>query len=262
VKLDLCGSWCKHDDADADEADRCTDEVVAIRFEPVRDDTPGEQLVIARRLKPRAAAPRLAAVRHPVRVHDTLTRRGLRLEYATLAWNVIGVPILVIAAIQSGSAAAAGFGFDSAIEIGASLVVVWELTGAPRQREALGLRLIGYAFLALAVYVTAQSAYILGGAHHPGPSTLAIVWTAATCVVMVVLAQGKATTGRALDNPVLQAEGRVTLLDACLAAAVLVGLTLNALLGWWWADPLAGLVVVGYAIREARATLGPRPDAD
>jgi divalent metal cation (Fe/Co/Zn/Cd) transporter len=74
---------------------------------------------------------------------------------------------------------------------------------------------------------------------------------------MLALARGKALAGRALSNPVLQAEGRVTLVDACLAAAVLVGLSLNALAGWWWADPLAGLVIVGYAIREARTTLRP-----
>jgi divalent metal cation (Fe/Co/Zn/Cd) transporter len=190
-----------------------------------------------------------------VLVRDTLTQRGLRLEYATLGWNVVGVPILLVAAIRSGSAAAAGFGFDSAIEIVASLVVVWELTGAPKQREAIGLRLIGLAFLAVAVYVTALAAVTLVGDHHPDVSRLGIVWTAATCVVMLVLARGKAVTGAALGNPVLVAEGRVTLVDACLAAAVLVGLSLNAVFGWWWADPLAGLVVVGYAVREARHAL-------
>jgi divalent metal cation (Fe/Co/Zn/Cd) transporter len=188
-------------------------------------------------------------------VRDALTRRGLRLEYATLAWNVVGVPILVVAAIQSGSAAAAGFGLDSAIEIGASLVVVWELTGAPKGREAIGLRLIGIAFLGVAIYVIAQAAFLFIQGHHPEHSTLGIVWTAATCVVMLGLARAKAVTGKELANPVLQAEGRVTLVDACLAAAVLVGLSLNALFGWWWADPLAGLVIVGYAIREARHAL-------
>ena len=81
------------------------------------------------------------------------------------------------------------------------------------------------------------------------------MWTALTVIVMSALARGKALTGRALDNPVLLAEGRVTLVDAGLAAAVLLGLTLNALAGWWWADPLAGLVIVVYAIREARSTL-------
>jgi divalent metal cation (Fe/Co/Zn/Cd) transporter len=107
----------------------------------------------------------------------------------------------------------------------------------------------------LAVFVTAQAAYSLIGGHHPGHSTLGIIWTAATCIVILALARGKAITGRALGNPVLQAEGRVTLVDACLAAAVLVGLTRNAALGWWWADPLAGLVIVGYALQEARSAL-------
>jgi len=193
-----------------------------------------------------------------VRVSDALTRRGLRLEYATLGWNVVGVPVLVVAAVRSGSAAAAGFGFDSAIEIGASLVVVWELASTHHDRERIALKFIGCAFVVLAVYVTAQAAYSLIGGHHPGHSTLGIVWSAATCVVMLGLARGKALTGRALGNPVLQAEGRVTLVDACLAGAVVAGLTLNAALGWWWADPLAGLVIVAYALREARATLAPR----
>ena len=210
------------------------------------------------RLPPRPATPPLGCALHwhSGVVRDTLTRRGLRLEYLTLGWNVVGVPILVVAAVRSGSPAAAGFGLDSAIEIGASLVVVWELTGTHANREAIGLKLIGGAFLALAVYVTSQAAYSLIGGHHPGHSTIGIAWTAATCIVMLALARGKAVTGRALGNPVLQAEGRVTLVDACLAAAVLVGLTLNAAFGWWWADPLAGLVIVGYALREAQATLG------
>ena len=188
-------------------------------------------------------------------MRDDLTRRGLRLEYTTLAWNVVGVPVLAVAAIRSGSAAAAGFGMDSAIEIGASLVVVWELTGRAGERERVALRMIGLAFCAVAVYVTAQAAYALIAGHHPDHTSLGIAWTAATVVVMLALARGKAVTGRSLGNPVLQAESRVTLIDACLAAAVLVGLTLNARTGWWWADPLAGLVIVGYAVREARIAL-------
>ena len=189
-------------------------------------------------------------------MRDALTRRGLRLEYATLAWNAVGVPLLVVASLRSGSAAAAGFGMDSAIEIGASLVVVWQLTGKSDARERVALRLIGFAFCAVALYVAVLAAYALIGAHQPEHTTIGIAWTAATVVVMLALARGKATTGRAIGNPVLQTEARVTLVDACLAAAVLVGLTLNALLGWWWADPISGLVIVAYAIREARATLG------
>jgi hypothetical protein len=187
-------------------------------------------------------------------VQDVFTRRGLRLEYATLGWNVVGVPLLAIAALRSGSAAAAGFGLDSAIEIGASLIVVRELRGQSRH-ERVALRLIGYAFVAVAVYVTFQAAYTLLGGHHPEHSPLGIVWTALTVVVMLALARGKAVTGRDLENPVLLAEGRVTLVDACLAAAVLLGLALNAAAGWWWADPFAGLVIVVYAGREARSAL-------
>jgi hypothetical protein len=189
-------------------------------------------------------------------VQHTFVRRGLRLEYATLGWNVVGVPLLAVAAIRSGSPAAAGFALDSVIEIGASLVVVWELKGQTGDRERTALRLIGLAFIAVAVYVTAISAHSLMGDHHPQQSTLGIVWTAMTVGVMLSLARAKRATGRALENAVLLAEARVTLVDACLAAAVLLGLTLNAVIGWWWADPVAGLVIVGYAIREARATLG------
>ena len=90
---------------------------------------------------------------------------------------------------------------------------------------------------------------------HPRSSPAGIIWTAVTAVLMFCLAAGKARVGRALDNPVLQAEGRVTLIDGLLATAVLVGLVLNAAFGWWWADTLAGLVLVYYAIVEGRAAL-------
>jgi len=91
---------------------------------------------------------------------------------------------------------------------------------------------------------------VLATGYHPRHSVLGIIWTAATAVVMFALAAGKVRTGRALDNPVLHTEGRVTMIDGILAAAVLAGLVLNAALGWWWADPAAGYVLVYYAIRE------------
>ncbi|MBW4042712.1 MAG: cation transporter [Acidobacteria bacterium] len=191
---------------------------------------------------------------------SALLRRGLRLEYATLGWNVVGTVVLVLLAIRAGSPALAGFGFDSLIEIGASLVVVWELSGAPELRERRAMRLIGVAFALLAAYVVVQVVVVLVVARRPAPSPLGIAWTAVTFVVMLLLATGKLRTGARLGNPVLQTEGRVTLVDAGLAAAVLVGLVLNALLGWWWADPLAGLVIVYYAVREARAALAHGSD--
>jgi divalent metal cation (Fe/Co/Zn/Cd) transporter len=185
-------------------------------------------------------------------VRQALLRRGFALEYVTLAWNVIGIVVLAIAAISARSVALAGFGLDSLIEIGASTVVIWELSGTGEQRQRRGLRLIGYAFAALATYLLAQSTVVLATGYHPRHSAPGIIWTALTAAVMFALAAGKARTGAALGNPVLQTEGRVTLIDGILATAVLAGLVLNAALGWWWADPAAGYVLVFYAAREVR----------
>ena len=181
-----------------------------------------------------------------------LLHRGFMLEYLTLGWNVAGIIVLAFAAVAARSVALAGFGLDSLIEIGASTVVIWELSGTGEDRQRRGLRLIGYAFTSLAVYLLIQSTTVLAAGYHPRHSPTGIVWTAVTAVVMFTLAAGKTRTGRALGNPVLRTEGRVTLVDAVLAAAVLAGLLLNAAAGWWWADPAAGYVLVYYAAREVR----------
>ncbi|WP_256725810.1 cation transporter [Streptomyces sp. IMTB 2501] len=160
--------------------------------------------------------------------------------------------VLAIAAISAKSVALAGFGLDSLIGIGASTVVVWELSGTGEERQRRALKLIGVGFAALAVYVLVQSTWVLATGYHPHHSPLGIGWTAITAAVMFALAAGKARTGAALDNPVLKTEGRVTLIDTLLAAAVLLGLVLNATVGWWWADPAAGYVLVYYALREVR----------
>jgi divalent metal cation (Fe/Co/Zn/Cd) transporter len=183
----------------------------------------------------------------------SLLRRGLWLEYATLGWNVVGTIIILIAAGRTGSAALAGFGLDSGIEIFASVVVVWQLKGLEQGRESLSLKLIGTAFIALAVYIFAQSVWTLLSHSHPAPSPLGIIWLAVTCAVMLLLAWRKLATGRQLGNLVLTSEARVTLIDAALAGAVLIGVGLNALFGWWWADPLAGLVIVYYGLTEGHA---------
>lgn len=180
-----------------------------------------------------------------------LLRRGFRLEWITLGWNVVGVVVLAWLAITASSVAIAGFGLDSLIEIGASIVVVWELSGVGAARQRRALRLIGIAFVLLAIYLTAQSVIALVTAHHASSSVGGILWTAVTAVVMFSLAAGKSRTGRALANPVLIAEGRVTFVDGLLAVAVLLGLVLNFAFGWWWADPAVGFVIVYYAVREA-----------
>jgi divalent metal cation (Fe/Co/Zn/Cd) transporter len=180
-----------------------------------------------------------------------LLRRGLRLEYATLVWNVLAMAVLPLAAIAARSVALAGFGLDSLIEIGASAVVVWELSNSHHRRQLTALKAISVGFTLLAAYLLIQSTLALATGFHPRHSPLGITWTALTAVAMFALATAKDRTGKALDNPVLRAEGRITLIDGLLSTAVLTGLLLNALLGWWWADPAAGYVLVYYAAREA-----------
>ncbi len=181
-----------------------------------------------------------------------LLRQGRILEGITLGWNAAGIAVLAVAAVAARSVALAGFGLDSLVEIGASTVVLWELSGSGGDRQRRALRLIGGAFVALAAYLTIQSVLVLVTGYRPGHSTLGITWTAVTAAVMFALAAGKARTGKALGNPVLVTEGRVTLVDGILAVTVLTGLVLNAAAGLWWADPLAALVIVCYALREAR----------
>ena len=195
----------------------------------------------------------------PDAAQAALLRRGFVLEYVTLAWNIAGIVILAIAAISARSVALAGFGLDSLIEIGASTVVIWELSGTGEDRQRHGLRLIGYAFAALAAYLLVQSTVVLATGYHPRHSVLGIAWTSVTAVAMFALAYGKARTGGVLGNPVLQTEGRVTLIDGILATAVLLGLVLNATLSWWWADPAAGYVLVFYAAREVREIFRGEP---
>jgi divalent metal cation (Fe/Co/Zn/Cd) transporter len=175
------------------------------------------------------------------------------LERITLGWNVVGVVVLAVAAIAARSVALAGFGLDSLVEIGASIVVLWELADTSKERQATALRLIAIAFICLSVYIAAQSTVVLWSGYHPRHSPLGIGWTAVTAVVMFALAASKARTGKALANPVLQSEGRVTFVDGLLAIAVLSGLVLNATVAAWWADPLAGYVIVFYGIKESRA---------
>lgn len=180
-----------------------------------------------------------------------LLRRGRVLEWVTLGWNVVAVLVLAVLAYAASSVALVGFGLDSLIEIGASTVVLWELSESSEARQRRGLQLIGVAFVLLAAYLLAQSTIALVTGHHASASAGGIVWTAATAIIMFSLAAGKRRTGRALGNPLLESEGRVTFIDGLLAVAVLAGLALDAGLGWWWADPLAGYVIVYYAVREA-----------
>ncbi len=188
-----------------------------------------------------------------------LVRRGLRLEYATLAWNLVGVPILFASAVVAGSTALVAFALDSSIEIFASTVVIWELNGDRQpDRTRKATRMIGAAFLALAAYLLVQAVVTIAVPHRPAQSPVGIAWVAGTSAVMFSLAAGKRKTGTALGNPVLLAEAKVTVIDGVLAVSVLVGLVLSAVAGWRWADTAASLVVVAYGLREGIHALGQR----
>jgi divalent metal cation (Fe/Co/Zn/Cd) transporter len=182
-----------------------------------------------------------------------LLNRALWLEYATLGWNVVAAVAVTLAALAAHSVALAGFGLDSLIEILASLTVVWQLKGISQQREQRSLRVIGLAFLSLAVYIAAQSVHMLMVGTRPTASLLGIIWLGLTVVAMLLLAFAKKRIGIQLSSRVLLTEANVTLIDAYLAMAVLIGIVLNASVGLWWADPLAALVIVYYGVREGIA---------
>ncbi len=137
----------------------------------------------------------------PPKRRGMLLRRGFALEFATLGWNIVGIVVLAVAALGTRSVALAGFGLDSLIEIGASIVVIWELSGTGADRQRRALRLIGVAFVVLAGYLAVQSTVALLSGHRPGHGTLGIGWTAATALVMFALAAGKAPDRRGTWQP-------------------------------------------------------------
>ena len=184
-----------------------------------------------------------------------LRRRGLMLEYLTIGWNVIEAVIAVAAGVAAGSIALVGFGFDSTIEVAAASVVVWQFRaelrgGVDDGRERGALKLIAATFFILAGYVSVEAVRDLTMAESAEPSTVGIVLASVSLAVMPTLAWMKRRTGRQLNSRTLVADSAETYLCAWLSAILLVGLVLNATVGWWWADPLAALGIAYLAVRE------------
>jgi divalent metal cation (Fe/Co/Zn/Cd) transporter len=181
-----------------------------------------------------------------------LRRRGFWLEYATMAWMVAEAAVAITAGLIAASIALVGFGLDSVIELLSAVIVIWQLRGevAGQDRETRAVRLIGLTFFALAAYLTVQSVSDLATAARPGQSLLGLAVTAAALVVMPVLALAKRRTGQALGNRTLVADSAETAFCAFTSAAALLGVGLNAWLGWWWADPAAALVIAALAVKE------------
>jgi divalent metal cation (Fe/Co/Zn/Cd) transporter len=181
---------------------------------------------------------------------QALNRQGLFLVYLTIVWCVVEAGVSIWSGIAARSIALIGFGLDSAIEIFAALVVVWQLRGVSEERKRRALRLIAVTFFLLAAYVLVESIRDLVMGVEAEKSLAGIVVTAAALVVMPLLAWAKRRVGKSVGNPVLVAEATESALCALLSGATLLGLAFNAVLGWWWADPVAAIVIALLALKE------------
>jgi divalent metal cation (Fe/Co/Zn/Cd) transporter len=184
-----------------------------------------------------------------------LLRRARRLTHLGLAWHALEAAVAIGAGVVAGSIALVGFGADSVIEAGAGFVVLWLVTGGrwgSGRAERRAQQLIALSFVMLALYVTVESVRDLLGGHHPAVSWVGVGLSVVTLVAMPPLAAAKRRVGTALGSSATASESRQTMLCAYLSGALLVGLLANAIAGWWWADPVAALVIGAVALREAR----------
>ncbi|MEO7146033.1 MAG: cation transporter [Bryobacteraceae bacterium] len=201
----------------------------------------------------------------PATLHDRAShvQRGLRLEYATIVYNSLEGLIAILSGLLAGSVALMGFGIDSIIEVTSGLGLVWRLRSdvnpARRERaERLSLRMVGICFVALAVYVTADALTSLVRSESPSESVPGIMLAIASLIVMPLLARAKRRVAARIGSAALSGDAQQSQLCAYLSAILLAGLLLNAVLGWWWADPLAALIMVPVIAREGVEALRGR----
>jgi divalent metal cation (Fe/Co/Zn/Cd) transporter len=181
--------------------------------------------------------------------HEGLIRRGKRLEYFTVAYNSLEGIVSIAAGAMAGSIALVGFGVDSVIEVSSGAFLLWRLhTG--EKAEQLALRLVGASLLALAAYVTYESAGLLIHSEQPERSLPGIVIAVISLVVMPLLARAKRKVAAGINSAALRADARQTDFCMYLSAILLAGLSLNALFGWWWADPAAAIIMVPIIAKE------------
>jgi divalent metal cation (Fe/Co/Zn/Cd) transporter len=198
---------------------------------------------------------RAAPARAPTLERARLEHRARLLAWGGIGWHFVEFAIALAAGVAAGSIALIGFGADSLIETLAGFVVLWLFTGARRGSAAAERRaqqLIAASFFVLAVYVTAESIRMLVDGRHPQTSWVGVALAAFTAVTMPVLASAKRRVGKRLQSSAAVKEASQTQLCAYLSVALLAGLLLNALAGWWWADPLAALVIAAIAVQEGR----------
>jgi divalent metal cation (Fe/Co/Zn/Cd) transporter len=191
---------------------------------------------------------------------SALIKKGRYLEYFTIGYNSLEGLIAVAAGLIAGSIALVGFGFDSLIEVTSGAVLLWRLHAdvneERRERvEAISLRIIGACFILLAIYVSYDSVKSLIRREAPEESLVGIILASVSLVVMPLLVRAKRKIARAIKSRALIADSKQTELCTYLSAILLGGLLLNALLGWWWADPLAALVMVPIIAKEGIGAL-------
>lgn len=190
-----------------------------------------------------------------------LVERGRRLEYLTVGWNSLEAVVSVAAGLAAGSVALIGFGADALIEMSSGLVMLWRLGAVERDEarrehaEQRALKLIGLCFLALAAYVLFEAVSALVQREPPEVSLAGIIIAALSLIVMPLLARAKRRIAVRINSRALAADSRQTDICAWLSAILLGGLALNALLGWWWADPLAALLMTAIIAREGLEAL-------
>lgn len=181
----------------------------------------------------------------------TLRRRIRLFVAATITYNVIEAVIALTAGAAASSSALIGFGLDSVIEVSSALAVAWQFAGRdPDARERVALRVIATSFFALAIFVTVDAVRALFGGSEAENSTIGIVLAAASLCIMPFLSWAQRQAGRELGSRSAVADSKQTLLCTYLSAVLLVGLLLNSLFGWSWADPIAALVIAAVAVRE------------
>lgn len=182
-----------------------------------------------------------------------LGRRAQLLAAASVSYNLVEAVVAISAGLVAGSVALVGFGLDSLVEVSSGLIILWQFRHRlPESRERLALRLMAVSFFALAAYVGVESVRALVGGHDPEASPVGIGLAVASLAVMPFLSWAQRRTGKALGSNAVVADSTQTLLCTYLSAVLLVGLLLNATLGWSWADPAAGLVIAAVALREGR----------
>ncbi|MFI6095238.1 cation transporter [Lentzea sp. NPDC051213] len=189
----------------------------------------------------------------PTARQATLTRRVRLLVAATITYNVVEAVIALTAGKIASSTALIGFGLDSVIEVASATAVAWQFSEHdPKARERTALKVIAVSFFALAAYVTFESAGALLSGERAEHSTVGIVLAAVSLLVMPGLSYAQRRAGRELGSASAVADSKQTLLCTYLSAVLLVGLGVNSLFGWWWADPLAALVIAAVAVKEGR----------